>query len=57
MNSGVIGEAAGRFAVTNIDDILVRSLFFAQGAGHRGSAARVVAGQYWPGAPTPNPRG
>lgn len=46
MNSGLIGEAAGLFAVTNIDDILVLSLFFAQGAGHRGSAARVVAGQY-----------
>ena len=46
MNPGVIGAAAGLFAVTNIDDIVVLSLFFAQGAGHRGSAARVVAGQY-----------
>ena len=46
MNPGAIGEAAGLFAVTNIDDIVVLSLFFAQGAGHRGSAARVVAGQY-----------
>lgn len=44
MNAGVIGAAAGLF--TNIDDIVVLSLFFAQGAGHRGSAARVVAGQY-----------
>ena len=50
MNPGVIGAAAGLFAVTNIDDIVVLSLFFAQGAGHRGSAARVVAGQYL-GAP------
>ena len=39
MNPGAIGEAAGLFAVTNIDDIVVLSLFFAQGAGHRGSAA------------------
>jgi hypothetical protein len=46
VNPGVIGAAAGLFAVTNIDDIVVLSLFFAQGAGHRGSAARVVAGQY-----------
>jgi cadmium resistance protein CadD (predicted permease) len=46
VNAGVIGAAAGLFAVTNIDDIVVLSLFFAQGAGHRGSAARVVAGQY-----------
>jgi len=46
VNPGVIGAAAGLFAATNIDDIVVLSLFFAQGAGHRGSAARVVAGQY-----------
>ena len=29
MNAGVIGAAAGLFAVTNIDDIVVLSLFFA----------------------------
>ncbi len=46
MNSGAIAQAAGLFAVTNIDDIVVLSLFFAQGAGQRGSATRVVAGQY-----------
>src|SRR5215471_17676318 len=46
MSSGLIAEAAGLFAVTNFDDIVVLSLFFAQGAGHRGSAGRVVAGQY-----------
>ena len=34
------------FAVTNIDDILILALFFGQGAGHRGAAARVVLGQY-----------
>ncbi|MFB9629614.1 cadmium resistance transporter [Nonomuraea helvata] len=43
---GVIGQAAGLFAATNIDDILLLALFFAQGAGRRGAAARVVAGQY-----------
>ncbi|WP_435233991.1 hypothetical protein [Streptomyces sp. Tue6028] len=33
MDLDIIGEAAGLFAVTNIDDILVLALFFAQGAG------------------------
>ncbi|WP_245642296.1 cadmium resistance transporter [Nonomuraea candida] len=42
----VVGQAAGLFAVTNIDDIVILALFFARGAGHRGAAARVVAGQY-----------
>ncbi|UBU14646.1 cadmium resistance transporter [Nonomuraea gerenzanensis] len=46
MSAGIIGQAVGLFAVTNIDDILILALFFAQGAGHRGAAARVVAGQY-----------
>ncbi|MEV4178290.1 cadmium resistance transporter [Nonomuraea sp. NPDC049709] len=46
MNVGVVGQAAGLFAVTNIDDILVLALFFSQGTGRRGAAARVVAGQY-----------
>ncbi|MEU0256286.1 cadmium resistance transporter [Streptomyces sp. NPDC006184] len=46
MNPGIIGQAAGLFAVTNIDDILALALFFAQGAGHRGSARRIVVGQY-----------
>ncbi|MEU2406549.1 cadmium resistance transporter [Streptomyces rubiginosohelvolus] len=46
MNPGIIGQAAGLFAVTNIDDILILSLFFAQGAGHRGSTRRIVSGQY-----------
>jgi cadmium resistance protein CadD (predicted permease) len=46
VNLGVIGQAAGLFAVTNIDDILVLALFFAQGAGHRGSTRRIVLGQY-----------
>lgn len=46
MNPGIIGQAAGLFAVTNIDDILLLALFFAQGAGHRGSTRRIVLGQY-----------
>ncbi|MFC8342392.1 cadmium resistance transporter [Streptomyces sp. NPDC057280] len=46
MDLGIIGQAAGLFAVTNIDDLLVLALFFAQGAGHRGSARRIVLGQY-----------
>src|SRR5262249_35103056 len=46
MTAGVIAQAAGLFAVTNFDDIVVLSLFFAQGAGQRGAARRVVAGQY-----------
>lgn len=46
MDLGIIGQAAGLFAVTNIDDILVLALFFAQGAGHPGSTLRIVLGQY-----------
>ena len=46
MNLGIVGQAVGLFAVTNIDDILILSLFFAQGAGHPGSARRIVIGQY-----------
>ena len=46
MTAGVIAQAAGLFAVTNFDDIVILSLFFAQGAGQRGAAWRVVAGQY-----------
>jgi cadmium resistance protein CadD (predicted permease) len=43
---GVVGQAAGLFAVTNIDDIVILALFFAQGTGRQGIARRVVAGQY-----------
>ncbi|MFF4779814.1 cadmium resistance transporter [Streptomyces griseorubiginosus] len=46
MNLGIVGQAAGLFAVTNIDDILIFSLFFAQGAGRHGSARRIAMGQY-----------
>jgi cadmium resistance protein CadD (predicted permease) len=43
---GIIGQAIGLFAVTNVDDILILSLFFAQGSAHPGSARRIVLGQY-----------
>ncbi len=46
MNAGTIGEAAALFAITNIDDIVVLPLSFAQCAGHSGSARQIVAGQY-----------
>ncbi|MFD4940579.1 cadmium resistance transporter [Streptomyces virginiae] len=46
MDLGIIGQAAGLFAVTNIDDILILALFFAQGTGHPGSTRRIVQGQY-----------
>ncbi|GAA1604859.1 MULTISPECIES: cadmium resistance transporter [Kribbella] len=46
MNLGIIGQAAGLFAVTNIDDIVVLALFFAQGAGHRGTTRSITIGQF-----------
>ena len=39
-------QAIGLFAATNIDDIIVLALFFARGAGQRGTTARILAGQY-----------
>jgi len=39
-------QAMGLFAATNIDDIIVLSLFFARGAGHRGTTTKIIAGQY-----------
>ncbi|AEV84588.1 cadmium transporter [Actinoplanes sp. SE50] len=46
MNLSIIGQAAGLFAVTNIDDILILALFSAQGAGHRHTTRNILAGQY-----------
>ena len=46
MTLGVIGQATALFAVTNIDDILVLALFFAQGAGRRGTTRAIAVGQY-----------
>ena len=38
--------AIGLFFLTNIDDIIVLALFFARGAGQRGTTARILGGQY-----------
>ncbi|GAA2710357.1 hypothetical protein Apa02nite_082160 [Actinoplanes palleronii] len=43
---GIIGQAVGLFAVTNIDDIVILALFFAQGAGVKGATRNIAAGQY-----------
>lgn len=39
-------QAIGLFMATNIDDIIVLSLFFARGAGRRGTTTRILVGQY-----------
>ncbi|TFV66563.1 UNVERIFIED_ORG: cadmium transporter [Bacillus sp. AZ43] len=39
-------QAVGLFLATNIDDIIVLSLFYARGAGRRGTTAAILAGQY-----------
>ena len=39
-------QAIGLFIATNIDDIIVLSLFFAHGAGQRGTTTRILVGQY-----------
>ena len=39
-------QAIGLFIATHIDDIIVLSLFFARGAGRRGTTARILVGQY-----------
>lgn len=56
MNANIVAEAAGLFAVTNVDDIVILSLFFGRSAGYHGAgqqwagqhgaARRIVAGQY-----------
>ncbi|WP_436531631.1 cadmium resistance transporter [Actinoplanes sp. HUAS TT8] len=46
MQLGVIGQAVGLFAVTNIDDIVILALFFAQGAGHPNTTRTIAIGQY-----------
>ncbi|HBC7266186.1 TPA: cadmium resistance transporter [Corynebacterium striatum] len=38
--------AVGLFIATNIDDIIVLSLFFARGASQAGTTLRILAGQY-----------
>jgi cadmium resistance protein CadD (predicted permease) len=39
-------QAVGLFMVTNIDDIIILSLFFARGAGQRGTTVKIAVGQY-----------
>ena len=46
MNAGIVAEAAGLFAITNVDDIVVLSLFFGRSAGQHGAPTRIVTGQY-----------
>jgi cadmium resistance protein CadD (predicted permease) len=42
----LLGQAAGMFAATNVDDLLVLAVFFGQAAGGRAASWRIVAGQY-----------
>ena len=39
-------QAIGLFIVTSIDDLIVLSLFFARGAGSRGTTWRILLGHY-----------
>lgn len=39
-------QAVGLFIVTNIDDVIVLSLFFARGGGRPGTTRRIALGQY-----------
>jgi Predicted permease, cadmium resistance protein len=39
-------QAIGLFVATNIDDIIVLSLFYARGAGQRGTTSKILLGQY-----------
>jgi cadmium resistance protein CadD (predicted permease) len=41
-----VSQATGMFAVTNIDDLVLLALFFAQARGRRAAVWRVVTGQY-----------
>lgn len=43
---GTVAGAIGTFAVTNVDDLVMLALFFGQADAHRGTAVRIVAGQY-----------
>jgi len=46
MSLGIVGQAVGLFAVTNIDDIVILALFFAQGARHPKTTRNITIGQY-----------
>ena len=44
MTAAALLQAIGLFIATNIDDIIVLSLFFARGAGRPGTTAKILAG-------------
>ncbi|MFB9238306.1 cadmium resistance transporter [Plantactinospora siamensis] len=46
MSLTLLVQAAGMFAVTNVDDLLVLAVFFGRAAGGQAGAGRVVLGQY-----------
>lgn len=46
MTIAILISALGLFLATNIDDLLMLSMFFARGAGQRGANWRIVVGQY-----------
>ena len=46
MTAAALLQAIGLFIATNIDDIIVLSLFFARGTGRPGTTAKILAGQY-----------
>ena len=46
MTATTVLQAIGLFMATNIDDIIILSLFFARGAGQRGTTTRIALGQY-----------
>ena len=41
-----IAQAVGLFIATNIDDIIILSLFFGRGQGQSGTTRRILLGQY-----------
>jgi cadmium resistance protein CadD (predicted permease) len=41
-----IVQAIGLFIATNIDDVVILSLFFARGQGQPGTTRRILVGQY-----------
>lgn len=46
ITASVAAQAVGLFLITNIDDVIVLSLFFARGAGQPGTTRKIVVGQY-----------
>lgn len=42
----LILQAVGLFVATNIDDVIVVSIFYARGAGTPGTTRKILAGQY-----------